>query len=625
VAREAEIKITVDSKSAQRELDKLDKSLDETSKQSKKTSLSVADVGKTLAKGALAFAAAAAAVGVFIKSQIRAADEIGKTADKIGVGISELQELRFAAGQAGVDVRNLDVGLQRFSRRVGEAAKGTGVLAKVFKEYGIETQNAQGRTRVLGDVLNDYADVIANTEDSQEQLRLAFKAFDTEGAALVNLLRKGSIGLQEFRNRAKELGGILEDDTVRGAEALQDALGELSEVFASKLNKGLAVFVELARQLDVIPREEIGKGAKTVEELEEALDAAAIPMRALILEEQKLLKITKDMMADGDVRAAAQTLLNKNLTEQEQRQTQINIALEKYHLLVAAGATDEQAEADLRAAEAAETLRVKQAAHLEFLKLTQPELMGAKESIEVLADAYLTGAIGLKEYELWLTKIIADLGLMDEELAEVQRSLFQGMPKAAKEGGTKTSAELQAVADAARKTAGAMSSAFVDFALTGEQSFSDMTESILADLAKLIIQTQIMNALTSAFPGMLSPAANGAVMSNGNMTAFAKGGVVSSPTVFPMKNGAGLMGEAGPEAIMPLTRGKGGKLGVQASGGGGVTVNIINESGNEAEVTTSSDGMTIDVMISKAVNQGLGNGSFDKSLNSSFGLSRKGR
>jgi chromosome segregation ATPase len=60
--------------------------------------------------------------------------------------------------------------------------------------------------------------------------------------------------------------------------------------------------------------------------------------------------------------------------------------------------------------------------------------------------------------------------------------------------------------------------------------------------------------------------ANGNAFSNGKVTAFATGGVVDKPTMFPMANGAGLMGEAGPEAIMPLKRGKNGKLGVQTEG-----------------------------------------------------------
>lgn len=61
--------------------------------------------------------------------------------------------------------------------------------------------------------------------------------------------------------------------------------------------------------------------------------------------------------------------------------------------------------------------------------------------------------------------------------------------------------------------------------------------------------------------------AKGGVFANGQMQAFAKGGVVSGATGFAMKGGLGVMGEAGPEAIMPLTRGANGKLGVAMQGG----------------------------------------------------------
>lgn len=56
---------------------------------------------------------------------------------------------------------------------------------------------------------------------------------------------------------------------------------------------------------------------------------------------------------------------------------------------------------------------------------------------------------------------------------------------------------------------------------------------------------------------------DGAALHNGRVTAFAHGGIVSRPTIFPMADGAGLMGEAGPEAIMPLKRGADGRLGVE--------------------------------------------------------------
>lgn len=81
----------------------------------------------------------------------------------------------------------------------------------------------------------------------------------------------------------------------------------------------------------------------------------------------------------------------------------------------------------------------------------------------------------------------------------------------------------------------------------------------------------------SSLVGGILPFEKGGSFSQGRVQPFATGGIVSSPTMFPMRGGTGLMGEAGPEAIMPLTRSADGRLGVQAMGGGravNVTMNV---------------------------------------------------
>ncbi|QFU08265.1 hypothetical protein PARPLA_02863 [Rhodobacteraceae bacterium THAF1] len=86
--------------------------------------------------------------------------------------------------------------------------------------------------------------------------------------------------------------------------------------------------------------------------------------------------------------------------------------------------------------------------------------------------------------------------------------------------------------------------------------------------------------LATGVQGLMSgmmPFAHGGAFTQGRVMPFAKGGVVSSAQAFPMKGGTGLMGEAGPEAIMPLARGPDGALGVRAGGGAAsvqVTMNI---------------------------------------------------
>ena len=97
----------------------------------------------------------------------------------------------------------------------------------------------------------------------------------------------------------------------------------------------------------------------------------------------------------------------------------------------------------------------------------------------------------------------------------------------------------------------------------------------------------------SALGGVLSIVgglfANGAAFSNGRVTAFARGGVVTGPTLFPMANGMGLMGEAGAEAVMPLRRGPSGRLGVEMHGSSMPDVRYLQPI---VEVVMDGEGLT---------------------------------
>ena len=127
-----------------------------------------------------------------------------------------------------------------------------------------------------------------------------------------------------------------------------------------------------------------------------------------------------------------------------------------------------------------------------------------------------------------------------------------------------------------------MEDAVVNFAMTGKLSFSDFAKSILADMARIATR----QAASSIFSSIAAAWGGGATSFGsdigGAITANAKGGVYDSPSLssfsnqvhdkpqmFAFAKGAGIFAEAGPEAIMPLTRTAGGELGVRALGGGG--------------------------------------------------------
>lgn len=106
-----------------------------------------------------------------------------------------------------------------------------------------------------------------------------------------------------------------------------------------------------------------------------------------------------------------------------------------------------------------------------------------------------------------------------------------------------------------------------------------LSSSVLASALQPVqsaMNTAVTGGMTSLLSGFL-PFAKGAAFAGGRVAAFARGSVVDGPTHFPMRGGLGLMGEAGPEAIMPLARGADGRLGVRGGGGAAavsVTMNI---------------------------------------------------
>lgn len=124
--------------------------------------------------------------------------------------------------------------------------------------------------------------------------------------------------------------------------------------------------------------------------------------------------------------------------------------------------------------------------------------------------------------------------------------------------------------------------------------------------------------------------ANGAAFTLGGVKEFAAGGIVGSPTYFAFANGGrlGLMGEAGPEAIMPLKRGADGKLGVGGYGGGGDVTVVINDHRGKGEQVgveqgTGPDGQRIiSIMVRDEVKRAIRSGEMDRDMATNFGTTR---
>jgi len=206
------------------------------------------------------------------------------------------------------------------------------------------------------------------------------------------------------------------------------------------------------------------------------------------------------------------------------------------------------------------------------------------------------------------------------------------------------SAAQRSIADSASSSKGFMkdlgatfSSAFED-AIAGGENFSSVLQGLAQDIERMLarrfitdplmkgLDSLVINPLSDWLGGMVANA-DGGVYSGAGISAYS-GSIVSSPTIFPFAKGTGLMGEAGPEAILPLSRGSDGKLGV-SGGGNNVTVNVFEAAGTKASVQQEqgADGsMNIKVIVEQlygVMNRDISRGTgIAPTLERRYGLNR---
>lgn len=192
------------------------------------------------AKTAVVALVGTAGIGALIAKSLQATDTLAKTANKIGTTTEALGGLRYAAQIAGVETNTLDMAMQRFTRRTAEAAMGTGEAKGAIKELGI---NAQELNRMpLDKRMVVLADAFGKVKSESDRLRLAFKLFDSEGAALVNMLGEGSASLKEMLGEAKALGLTMSSSAAKGVEDTVDSLTKLSGLFKGVTDQVVAAF-----------------------------------------------------------------------------------------------------------------------------------------------------------------------------------------------------------------------------------------------------------------------------------------------------------------------------------------------------------------------------------------------
>lgn len=561
--------------------------------QGKAKNLGNAVKGVGTAFKALFAAAAIAGFSRLVTGAIDSADAFGKLSTRTGIAANKLQAYANAGKLADVSQSDLETGLRTLARTQAEAADGVATYSEAYAKLGVGVKKADGSLKPSDKLLGEIADKFKDLPNGPEKAAIAMDIFGRSGSKLITLLNGGSEALERFNYETSE-------NFAQNAEYFNDQIAvlqirfdgfrkQLADALLPALNAIMEVFQDLfASDADFSALfDVIGVGVrgiafavlgvtKAIDELVRLIttafkivDAArkfdfsevgklgeqygaGVAERFQVSREQfnKILFGTGEVGADyGGGRTGGFTPVKIDDNDVKK-----------------GSKTDNQTKAPVQASD--DVLRLTKQineARLQGNSLAEVDL-GFQLASQQLLEKGLTGnnleieqSNLLTQYTLERLGVVQAMGeaqdKVNSKLTESQQ-LFENMKTTVKDG---------------------LGNAIMGL-IDGTKSLGQSLSGILKQLGSMFLQFG-MKSLFS-----LLPFAKGGVIAQNNVVPFAYGGVVNRPTLFPMANGMGLMGEAGPEAIMPLRRGRGGRLGVESAGGGATNVNVsVDASGSAVE------------------------------------------
>ena len=176
---------------------------------------------------------AGAFAGVFAVRQIvqfgnqalQVADDIGKLADSVNVSTTFLQQYQFAAEQSGIETEGFAKALRFFAKGVGEATMGTGLAKRAFEEMGISLKDVNDETKQTEDLFKEFFHSLETIQDPLQRSGLLAQVFGSRvGIQMANLVKSGAMAMDDL---AESATGIIDEKTIRNAEAFNDTMNRL--------------------------------------------------------------------------------------------------------------------------------------------------------------------------------------------------------------------------------------------------------------------------------------------------------------------------------------------------------------------------------------------------------------
>jgi hypothetical protein len=559
------------------------------------------------------------------------ADSFGKLSDQTGIAANTLQAYVNAGKLAGVSQETIDKGLRRLAQSMREADQGVATYKDSFDALGISVRTTDGTFKTSQQVLGEVADKFATMENGATKAAIAMEIFGRSGASLINLLNGGAASLEEFNYEVSE-------NFAQNAEFFNDQIAVLAIRFDG-FRKQLADF--LLPTLNSVVK--VFSGLFSSEnDFSGFFNALKIGITGISVVALATVKLFDEFTRVAKKAVNFVSGIFNKLFEGLGKIFRgfVNMINKEFNRIEARKIANIEFEAKLEEARGSRSsvnkvIKDRKAFENEVFKRLQQEdaALGTVDLLKPITDKFKLSAGDLLNNifgEEYIQGFADRLGVSIEQFnalfenTEAPESYFNKITKGAEEAGNTFSKAFgedmknkltgfvdsiktvgEAMGDVVIKGIKGMEDALVDFVMTGKLNFKNLANSIIADMARIAIQQTITMPFSNFLKGIFSKNANGNTFVDGKVQKYAYGGIVKKPTIFPMANGMGLMGEAGAEAILPLRRGSNGKLGVQSTGGsiGNIVVNV-DASGSSVE-GDEQRGKELGRLISTAVQSEL--------------------
>lgn len=184
------------------------------------------------------FSTAVLAIAKLTKDAINNADALRDSSIQLGISTETLSAYGYAATQTGTDIDELSKGLKILAKNAAEALDPKSSQAGLFKALGIDVKDAYGNLKQFDVLLPEVANKFKLLEDGTTKAALAQSLLGKSGVGLTEFLNQGAQGLEDFAEKAKDLGIIVSTQAAAAADEFKDKLGDLQQVM-----KGLGLSI----------------------------------------------------------------------------------------------------------------------------------------------------------------------------------------------------------------------------------------------------------------------------------------------------------------------------------------------------------------------------------------------